>query len=56
VLGPLFLLLPLSWLNEIFLLHEPDHFCRHPMIQHELSGISGISGDGNSSRSVSINL
>jgi hypothetical protein len=30
VLSPLFFLLPLSWLNEIFLLHAPNHWCSHP--------------------------
>lgn len=30
ILGPLFFLLPLSWLNEIFLLKVPDHWCYHP--------------------------
>ena len=31
VLGPLYFLLPLSWLNEILILHTPDHWCDHPM-------------------------
>ena len=30
VLSPLFFFLPLSWLNELFLLHVPDHWCNHP--------------------------
>lgn len=30
VLSPLFFFLPLSWLNELFLLHVPDHWCYHP--------------------------
>jgi hypothetical protein len=30
VLSPLFFFLPLSWLNELFLLHVPSHWCYHP--------------------------
>ena len=30
MLSPLFFFLPLSWLNELFLLHVPNHWCYHP--------------------------
>ena len=31
VLSPLFLLLPLSWMSEVFYLNVPSHWCYHPM-------------------------
>ena len=31
VLSPLMVILPLSWMNEIFLLNVPTHWCDHPM-------------------------
>jgi OCT family organic cation transporter-like MFS transporter 4/5 len=31
VLSPLFFLLPLSWMSEVFYLNVPDHWCYHPM-------------------------
>ena len=31
VLGPLFFLLPLSWMSEVFFLNVPSHWCYHPM-------------------------
>ena len=34
VLSPLFFLLPLSWMSEIFFLSIPDHWCYHPMTQY----------------------
>ncbi len=30
VLGPLFFLLPFPCLTDIFALHVPQHWCRHP--------------------------
>ena len=34
VLSPLFFLLPLSWMTEVFYLSVPDHWCFHPMTEH----------------------
>ena len=34
VLSPLFFLLPLSWMSEVFFLSIPDHWCYHPMTQY----------------------
>ena len=31
VLSPLFFLLPLSWMSEVFYLNAPPHWCYHPM-------------------------
>ena len=31
VLSPLFFLLPLSWMTEVFYLNSPPHWCYHPM-------------------------
>ena len=31
VLSPLFFLLPLSWMSEVFYLNVPSHWCYHPM-------------------------
>ena len=33
VLSPLFFLLPLSWMSEVFYLNVPDHYCNHPMTE-----------------------
>ena len=34
VLGPLFFLLPLSWMSDVFFLNVPDFWCYHPMTQY----------------------
>ncbi|TRY71792.1 hypothetical protein TCAL_01051 [Tigriopus californicus] len=34
IFGPVFLMLPLSWMNEIFLLQVPPHWCSHPSQAH----------------------
>ena len=31
IIGPLYLIIPLSWMNGVLVLHEPDHWCSHPM-------------------------
>ena len=34
VLSPLFFLLPLSWMTEVFYLNVPNHWCYHPMTEN----------------------
>ena len=37
ILAPVYFLQPLYWMNELFFLHVPSHWCNHPTIANPLN-------------------